>query len=83
MIELEALPQTAWNHPSASKSLVAALAVLEEGTVNRDFLPDFREEGEVIASWGWGEVDQIVGIGRLDLMGGLGEERAEVEGSGC
>jgi len=51
--ELEALPQTAWNHPSALKLRVAALAVLDErrGVVNRDFFPDFKDENEVIASW--------------------------------
>ena len=79
--ELEALPKSAWNHPSAVETRVAAVGALQERTGSvaenkqedpmriRDFFPLFKDEGEIIASWGEAKLVRRAD-GRLELEGG-------------
>jgi hypothetical protein len=48
----------------------------EKETMNRDFLPDQKDEGEVIASWGRAKLIKYLD-GKLELKGGSKEDRGE------
>ena len=41
--------------------------------MNRDFFPDFKDEGELIASWGGAKLVKRLD-GKLELVGGSKEE---------
>jgi hypothetical protein len=48
----------------------------EEATMNQNFLPNFKGEGEVIAVWGEAKLVKRLD-GKLELKGGSKEERGE------
>jgi hypothetical protein len=48
----------------------------EEDTMNRNFLQNFKDEGEVVASWGGAKLIKHLD-GKLELKGGSKEERGE------
>jgi hypothetical protein len=49
---------------------------VEEKTMNRDFLPFFNDEGEVIATWGGAKLIKFLD-GGLELKGGSKEDHGE------
>jgi hypothetical protein len=83
--ELEALPEVAWNHPSAVQARVAALGILAERSGmhfrnkimrSRNLFPERTNEGEVLVSWGDAKLVKYID-GKLVLKGGSKEEKGE------
>jgi len=48
----------------------------QEETMNRNFFPFFKDEGEVIASWGGAKLIKYLD-GKMELKGGSKEDHAD------